>query len=137
MRTLTLGCLGFIVAPVLLLVGIGTVANAWPARFTPTQSTPTSTLSGPTVVGRWTSSGDLTTEPIIIHGTSVRFDVVLREPIKSYSQVCLSVKRRDGQHIRAECRQETGPTRIYLSPGSYYVEVSAIGPWAMVASDLP
>jgi hypothetical protein len=133
MRKLAFGCLGLVVAPILLLVVIGFVVTL--ARTVSAQQAPT--LAAPTRIADWSSTGDLTTQPITITGSSVRLDLTVSQAEK-YAQVCVTLKRIDGQWVRGECRQTSGPTYLHIDrPGRYYLEVSAIGSWSMTATDQP
>lgn len=125
MRRLTLGCLGFLVLPMLILLAVGALAAAPPARSSPK-------LDGPVVLGSWSSTGDMTTPPITVKGSSLRLNVTLDR------QLCIRVKQRDGTHVRGECPQQSGTTYFYLTPGTYYLQFSSpFGPWSVLATDLP
>lgn len=131
MRSLALGCLGFFVAPVLLLVVIGAVANARPTAPTAARA-PETGLGAPRTVASWSASGDKTTEPITLKGRSARIDLTLDR------QVCISLRRvTDGQYVEGGCAKTGGPTYLYAGPGTYYIKVGAIGSWSATVTDIP
>lgn len=130
MKTLTLGCLGFIVAPVLLLLAIGAVTT-----LRPSVGAAPPALAAPVLVGSWSGTGDKTTEPITLQGSSARVDITVGTG--HANQVCAAFKRKDGTHVRGECLQRSGTTHLYAGPGTYYVQLSVIGPWSMTMTDLP
>lgn len=135
MKPFVLGCLGFLVIPVLVIVAVGAVAPHLPPALAARSS-----LAAPVQVGTWSAPGsDLTTPPITLAGSSARLDYRIAQ-IKggSIAQLCVYVRKRDGSLGKADCLQENGTTQLYLPPGAYYLEVrSTSGPWSLTLTDLP
>lgn len=129
MKAFALGCLGFVVAPILLLIVVGTVAAARPTPPAAARQ-PETGLGAPMPIASWSGSGDKTTEPVALKGSRARLDIQLSR------QVCIRVTRPDGTYVKSECPGQSGATYFYLRPGTYVFAFSTIGPWSATVTDL-
>lgn len=98
---------------------------------TVTPSSAQESCTPPPSVMTWQSSGEMTTEPVVITGSHWRIDVDLER------QVCIGVYRIDGTRVQSQCLRQDGATHIYSGPGTYYLEISSLAPWQVRITDLP
>jgi hypothetical protein len=131
-RLLLAGCLGAAVVVLLLLAVLGALTLLAPGPLVVMQARPAPTPPQPRLAGSWEARGDTTTRPFTLVGGSARIDVSLER------QVCLTLRRLEtNAFVNNACLRQSGPTYLYVGPGSYYLEVSSLAPWSLTITDLP
>lgn len=83
------------------------------------------------LVNQWSGTGDRNTEPFVATGDPMKLTYTTSSPY-GHPQLCWRIRGTDGKLGPGGCaQQEAGETFVYLSPGSYWLELKPSGDFSV------